>query len=246
MLEVVKYLMERLKDKRESHVIVSGQPFALDAEGTIRGPIEKCPGPVADPVACSTLEGLVAAYQSQLDSLTPGGVAFCIDSYNSVSLLSLQQDEFGRRRVYAAAKHLHDTPFEFDKYLAPETFRIRFQASFYLDDEAMKVLRLISTLGVKGEELNLSDDGISQTVEVKSGTVTRGKVELPSDGVKLIPWRTFREVPPVQSRFLLRIKSDGVQVGIALHEIDAKWRLDTIASIRTWLKEKAPTAVVIG
>ncbi len=246
MLEVVKYLMERLKDKRESHVIVNGQPFALDAQGTVRGPIEKYPDPVADPVVCSTLEGIVAAYQSKLDGLEQGGVAFCIDDHLTVSLVSLTQDEFGRRRVYARAKHLHDAPFEFDKYLSPENFRIRFQASFYLNDDAMKVLKLISQLGVKGDELNLSDDGISQTVELKSGTVTRNKVELPSDGIPLIPWRTFRAVPPVQSKFLLRIKSEGVQVGIALHEIDAKWRLDTIASIRTWLKEKAPTAVVIG
>jgi hypothetical protein len=246
MLEVVKYLMERLKDKRESHVMVHGQPFALDSQGTIRGPIEKHPRPVADPVACSTLEGIVALYQGKMDGMAQGGVAFSIDAYDAVSLIGMQQDEFGRRRVYAEAKHLHETPFEFDKYMTPENFRIRFQASFYLNDDAMKVLRLISQLGVKGEELNLSDDGISQTVELKSGTVTRGKVELPSDGIPLIPWRTFREVAPVQSKFLLRIKNEGVQVGVALFEVDAKWRLDTIASVRSWLKSKAPTAIVVG
>lgn len=246
MLEVVKYLMERLKDKREAVAEVNGQPWSLTSQGTIGEPILPYAKPEPEAVACATLEGLLAIYRSKMDNLEQERVAFSIDSYNKVSVVSLDADQFGRRRVYARASHTHEAPFEFGKYFLPEKFRIDFQASFYLNDDAMKVLRLISTLGVKGEELNLADDGISQTLEVKSGSVTRGKVELPSDGVPLIPWRTFREVAPVQSRFLLRIKSQGTEVGVALHEIDAKWRIDTMASVRDWIRKNEPKAIVIG
>ena len=65
--------------------------------------------------------------------------------------------------------------------------------------------------------------------------------QLPADGAPLIPWRTFREVCPVQSRFLLRMKGvkDGLQ-HIALFEIDQLWRLDTIDAIASWLGSNIP------
>lgn len=246
MLDVVKYLFERLRDKRDPFVTVGEQPYAIEADGTIGDAIRPLVPELPDPLICSTLAGLHDAYASGVDCLDREKVAFHIVNHCRVDLVSIYADEFGRRRVYAVARHDAETPFAFDSYIAPEAFRISFQASFYLTEEATKVLRLISQLGTKGEEVNISDDGISQTVEIKSGTVMRGKVDLPSDGVPLVPWRTFRDAAPVTSRFLLRLKTDAGVPKVALHEIDAKWKLDTVASIRNWIREREPKARVIG
>jgi hypothetical protein len=77
--------------------------------------------------------------------------------------------------------------------------------------------------------------------------VTRSSIELPADGISLIPWRTFRDANPVVSRFLLRMR--GVKDGlpkIALFEIDAKWQLDTVASLRSWIENDIPGVTVIA
>ncbi len=64
----------------------------------------------------------------------------------------------------------------------------------------------------------------------------------------LIPWRTFRESAPAQSEFLLRMKgAPGQLPQIALIEADGgKWRLDTIASVATWLREALPASTIIA
>ena len=245
MLDVVKYLMERLKDKRDSHVVVAGIPFALRADGTIGEQIKPPAPDLPEPLHCATLEGLIEAYRAQVDGVDAEKSVFHIQDHLCVSLCERQADTFGRRKEFAVARHRVETPFQFDCYMIPEKFRIDFQASFYLNEDAVKVLRLVSQLGTKGEEVNISDDGISQTVELKAGTVTRGKVDLPSEGIPLVPWRTFRDVPPVTSKFLLRLKSDGGPK-VALHEIDAKWQLDTVAAIREYIRKHEPKAFIVG
>jgi hypothetical protein len=100
---------------------------------------------------------------------------------------------------------------------------------------------------VSGNAVAINDDGISQEVVVKSGTLTKAGIVLPSDGVPLIPWRTFRDANPVISRFLLRMKGvkDGLPL-IAIFEIDAKWKLDTVSSIRSYLAGQLPDATIIA
>ena len=87
---------------------------------------------------------------------------------------------------------------------------------------------------------------MSQVVTVKEGTVTRSSVELPPE-IPLIPWRTFRDVDPVESKFMLRLKGvkDSVPL-VALFEIDAKWELDTLQSICDALKRLAPDVSVLS
>jgi hypothetical protein len=243
--ETFQYLFERLKAERPASVQIGSHHYKLSAQGVIDSVIEPVPDPWPRVVGCSTLRGLVDAYSAGLDGLKER-VAFHVEDYNLVSLVSLDADKYGRRRTYAQAHHRGETPFEFDTYMAPEKFRLDFLASFFLNEDALKVIRLISSLGVKGEDLNVTDDGISQTVEIKSGTVVRGKVDLPTEGIPLVAWRTFRDVPPPVSKFLLRIKALGSVPMIALHEIDAKWRLDTIESIRGWIAKEVKDAIVIA
>ncbi|MBS1803546.1 MAG: hypothetical protein JST28_09265 [Acidobacteria bacterium] len=245
--DFLQYLMGRLKDERPVTTKVGDQDYAVKADGTLGEPIRQLKPQFEKPTFnVATLAGLKGLVDAKLDEF-PQEVGLHIATYRQVDLVSLRADEFGRRHVYATALHKVETPFVFDKYYAsPEDFLIPFRASFYFDDNAAKVQQLCSAIG-SGEAVAVNDDGLSQEVVVKSGTVTKQSIPLPADGVPLIPWRTFREVAPVQSRFLLRMK--GVKDGlpqIALFEIDAKWGLDTRNAIAAWLTENIPGVPVIS
>lgn len=247
MKEVLDYLFGRLKAERPVTHKVDKQEYAVKADGTLGEPVRELAPQWRKPtLLVSRLEGLADAYRERIDGLEHGKVAFHIVDYLTVQIVSVEADQFGHRQVWAQAKHKPEAGFVFGKYYDPEPFLLAFRSSFYFNEDAVKVQQLCSSVGA-GDAVLVNDDGISQEVQIKSGTVTRNKVELPADGVPLIPWRTFRCVSPVVSKFLLRMKA--VKEGlpqIALHEIDAKWELDTIASLRHWISEHAEGAIIIA
>lgn len=242
---VLEYLFSRLKADRPVTHSVNGQPYTVNEDGTLGAPVRELPPQFVKPTfAVSTLAGLAALVKAKVDGADEKLALHVVD-YQTVVLTQLEADEFGRRHVYARAKYGTETRFLFGKYMQPEEFRIAFIASFYFNDDASKVVQLVSSLGA-GEAVAVTDDGMCQQVEVKSGVVTRSAVQLPSDGIPLTPWRTFREVNPVTSKFLLRLKAVKDSLPhIALHEIDAKWELDTVHAIQKWLEREVPEVPVI-
>lgn len=247
MKDVLQYLFDRLKDKQPVTVDAGGQLYAVQKDGTLGAPIRELePQFTAPTLQVATLSALSDIWAAKTDE-RGARVGFHVADHLTVHLLALDADKFGRRHAYATAKHVPDTPFKFGAfYDSPEQFLIDFRASFLFNDEAVKVSQVCSQVGA-GETVAVSDDGISQEVVVKSGTVTKSSVQLPADGIPLIPWRTFRDAGPVVSKFLLRMR--GVKDGlpkIALIEIDAKWRIETQASIAHYLKAHCKDAVVIS
>lgn len=236
MLDAIEYLFTRLKDKRAVTHKVDGQEYAVTEEGTLGAPIRTLPPQfIAPTLEVSTLSGFVAAIKAGIDGFPTADAAIHVVDHLNVNLVSAKSDTFGHRHVWVHAKHPADTAFVFGHFYKPEAFLIAFRSSFFFNEEAVKVQQVCSTVG-SGEAVLVADDGISQEVTIKSGTVTKTSFALPSDGIPLIPWRTFRDANPVQSRFLLRMK--GVKDSlpeIALFEIDAKWKLDTVGSIASYL-----------
>lgn len=226
---------------------VDGQVYAVTADGTLGNAVrDLAPQWDAPTFNVATLSALVELYRAKVDDLGPE-VGFHVADHLTVRLVALKADEYGRRHVYAEAKHTPDTPFKFGNYYSgPEEFLIPFRASFDPNEEAVKVCQLCSAVG-SGDAVSVTDDGVSQEVITKSGTIARSTVVLPSDGIPLIPWRTFRDASPIISTFLLRMR--GVKDGlpqIALIEIDAKWKIETMASIAHYLKAHTKEAIVIA
>lgn len=243
--EVLEYLFDRLKNVNPVTHMVGDQPYAVKADGTLGAPVRELVPQFTKPtLEVSTLTGLVAAYKANLDVFSPEKVALHITGVRTVSLIALQADEFGHRHIYVTAGHKQECPFVFGNYYTPEDFLIAFRSSFFFNDNAVKIQRLTSTL-TSENSVSVSDDGMSQVVTVKDGTVTRSAVELPPE-IPLIPWRTFREANPVESKFMIRMKSvkDSLPM-VALFEIDAKWRNDTIQSVAHYLKRELPNAIII-
>lgn len=244
--EALEFLAKIQTPKNPQTVVVNDQTFAVEADGTVGEAIKPAdlswPKPV---LALSSLSGLVAAYKSKIGKMGER-VALHVVSYLQVDLVDLDENGVGKRVVYATAKHVPDTGFKFGEFMDPEPFLLKFRASFYFNDEAVKVQQLCSTIG-SASGVAIADDGMSQEVTVKSGTLTKAGVTLPADGVPLIPWRTFRDANPVESRFLLRMR--GVKDGlpqIALFEIDGRWQIDTVNSIRSYLAGELADAIIIA
>jgi hypothetical protein len=235
-----------LKAERPVTHEVAGQAYAVAADGTLGAPVrDLAPQWTKPTLELASLGALVGAYQAGLDDFETD-VAFHVADFRTVRLVRLKADEYGRRHVYAAAKYSEETPFRFNTFLAPDKFLIDFRSSFYWNEEAVKVATVVSHLE-SAQSVTVADDGLSQKIEMASGTITKRPVTLPADGVPLIPWRTFREAPPVESRFLLRLLSvKDAPPHAALFEIDAKWKLDTVESVAGWIRAAAPEARVIA
>ena len=246
--EIFDYIFERFKDTRPVTVNVGDQVYAVTDDGTLGNAVRELAPQWDDPtLEVSTLSGLVAAVKAKLDGMDPTTVALRVVDHLTAEVVSIAADKYGKRHVWVRATHKPETKFVFDKYYtSSEEFIIALRAAFYLNGDTMKVQRLCSSLS-SGDSVVVVDDGLCQTVTVNAGAVTRATVEIPSDGVALVPWRTFRDANPVESKFLLRLKSvKDALPHIALFEIDAKWRVDTMQSIANYLQTNLPDVAIIA
>jgi hypothetical protein len=248
MHEWLGYLLDRLKNEQPVIWDVDGQTYAVQENGTLGAAVrDLAPQWIKPTFEASTLGALAELYRASLDDFEPDS-AFHVVDYRNVRLVRLKADEYGHRHVYAQAKYGDETAFRFNQFQAPDKFMIDFRSSFYWNDEAVKVCTLVSHLE-SSHSISVADDGLSQKIEITQET-RAGKipVTLPAEGVPLIPWRTFREAAPVESRFLLRLAAGAKDAppNVALFEIDQKWKLDTVLSVAAWLHEQLPEARVIA
>jgi hypothetical protein len=243
--EIMQDLLKRIQDRRPVTTEVNGQPYAVLADGTLGEEIRPLAPIVKPTLDLRTVSGLIAAFKAGLDELPTDQVAFVIASPTAVMLESIKADDHGHRHIYGTAKHDENTGFQFGKYYTPEEFLIAFRAGFLFNEMAVKVQTLCSSLNAESS-VAVADDGMSQVVTVKQGAISRTAVELPNE-IPLIPWRTFREVAPVESKFLLRMKAVKDSLPhIAIFEIDGKWKLDTITSISTYIADQVPGSLIIA
>lgn len=245
MRDFLEYLFDRLKDKTPVTVEVDGQAYAVNYDGTLGEPVrELAPQFIKPTFKVQTLSALALAVAAGIDSFG-NEVALHVVDYRTVQLVSTRADAYGHRHVFIEAKHEDECSFQFNVFMPAEKFLIDMKTSFFTNDDAVKVQRVVSSLE-SGQNVTTADDGLSQRLELKGGTISKAEVVLPADGVPLIPWRTFRDAAPVESKFLLRLKGqkDGVPHA-ALFEIDAKWKLDTVNSVAGWLRSNVSGSVPV-
>src|SRR5690348_5646408 len=106
MHQVLEYLFGRLKAERPVTHKVGDQDYAVEADGTLGEPVRAlAPQWTAPTLEVSTLQSLGDAYRERLDGLEPEKVAFQIADYRTVRIVSIKADDFGRRHVWAEARH---------------------------------------------------------------------------------------------------------------------------------------------
>lgn len=244
--EALEFLSKLQTPLRPITVDIDGQPFKVNSDATIGEAVRKIDPRFPRPtLKVSTLSGLVTSVKASIDKLGDRVALVIVDPFN-VSLMDLDADEYNKRHQYVSAVHVEEKPFKFNTYMDPEDFLLAFRASFLFTEDAVKVQQLCSTV-CAGTGVAVSDDGISQEVTTKSGTITKASVQLPADGVPLVAVRTFRDANPTEAKYLLRMK--GVKDALpqmALFEIDPMWKIYTVASIRKYLEDQLPGATIIA
>jgi hypothetical protein len=204
--------------------------------------------PAPQPVACSTLEGLVDLWAGELDDAkSKGDLLVHITSPTEVDLISRESDQFGRRRVWAKAKYPELKGFAFGTWLDPESFIIAAQQHFQRvkvqSDDGSYVKDLDYVLDVASHitaenAVSNTDDGFAQRVAVKQGIALKAEIVL-RPLVNLAPNRTFAEIDQVLSQFVFRARIENGSARLALYEGDGgRWKLGAVSAIYTWLNAK--------
>jgi hypothetical protein len=247
IFEFAQDVMDRIKPQPIS-VTVEGAHYAVvpGQHGPAVGAHIRLPAPTAKhTLQLATLTGFVDAFKADIDEF-PDKVAVHVLDPITVALVSLQADEFGRRHQWLRAVCGEENPFPFDTFQTPEAFLIRLQSGFLPTENVIALQRLASSLTTENS-VGVADDGLSQVITIKQGTVTRDAITLPPR-IELFAYRTFREIDPIASDFMVRLKGKpGELPQIALLQIDAgKWKMNTVGVVSKWLEEKLPDAVVIA
>lgn len=186
-----------------------------------------------------SLEAIVAAV---LGDETLGGCLISIESPTEVKLYN-SPDAYGRRQcLVKAIAPQTDNKGLFNSFWGGEYFRIWLMTNFVQTDEMKALLAAIA--GVQSESVrDEDDDGISQSVAVRSGVkVTRATL---NPFQRLTPYRTFLDIEQPTSTFLFRMKDDAKEgVRFALHDAEGQlWQASAIARIKAYFEDNIPEDV---
>lgn len=198
--------------------------------------------PVSDGINVRSLAGLVEYIKSQFDSKK--SIMIHVKSATEVVAFESVNDDMDRNVFIKANALLPE--FRFDNFYDTEQFNIKMQSCFVLNDDKDIMLKVVGTIR-EDNVRDTGDDGVSQSVVVKTGVATVGQAKVPNP-VRLKPYRTFVEVEQPESDFVFRMQ-DGPRC--ALFEADGgAWELEAMANIEKYLiarlsKEIAMEQVVV-
>lgn len=239
--------VQAIKDSEKTDIIeVRGAQF-------VTRPVFDPPRePLPAPVKLNTLTGIVDYVNSGPDAVTvdDNGLMIHVVNERQVDVVSGLFGRADQRRFYASTTAdavLSKSDFRFGEFYDCESFVIKLLSLFEDFDGRSAVLKIVGN--IKEENVRqASDDGVTQTVTARSGIARVEEVPVPNP-VYLAPYRTFREVTQPLSPFVLRMKQgrEGGLPTVALFEADGgKWKLDAIAFIRDFLREKIEAVPIIA
>ena len=204
--------------------------------------------PVIEPMSFNTLGGFIDFANSlmTLNEWKENTVAVNIVDEKKVQLVSLEPDEWMQRAVYAVATTaIQPAPFPFGKFIPAEDFAINLRTRFAETIERDELLKFVSGISYSST-IELSDDGVTQTIGQKAGVVLKNRAELPTT-VELRPYRTFLEAEQPESTFFVRARKDhNDRPELALFENDGgEWRIDAVKKIKEAILFKINSDILI-
>lgn len=154
-----------------------------------------------------------------------------VEDAGKVNLYSSVCNECMDRQKFMTAEWAGNK-FPFGQFMDAEKFNILLQTCFMETDDLKVIQQIVGNLRDEAVQ-NYGDDGVSQSVTIRTGIATVGQVRVPSPA-KLRPYRTFLEVEQPASLFLLRMREGGQ---CALVEADrGLWRETARQNIRNYFK----------
>lgn len=183
-----------------------------------------------DQIKVSTLSGLIELIKN-MNERKNSHLFVQIVSPSKVKVFG-SLDEYGRREELIISEAIIPS-FNFDSYYDVESLNIALQARFVATHDRDLILKVIGNL--KEEQIHsATDDGVSQSVQVKNGVASVAEVRVPNP-VSMKPYRTFNEVDQPESNFIFRMQT-GMKA--ALFEADGgKWKNEAITNVEKYLKD---------
>lgn len=176
------------------------------------------------------LDSIVQLLRKEIDRV--GGFAFVrVASHDRVYVSTSYQADMSRNTLYAATA---DVPGFRGGWRDQEQAVIELRSLFIPGAGTKYLLDLLSRMS-KDSGVTTKDNGVTQTVEAKTGVSLKQNVEI-NPRVKLQPFRTFLEVSQPESEYLLRVNEGG---DIGLFEADGGvWKLEAKRNVRDYLSDK--------
>lgn len=160
-----------------------------------------------------------------------------VEDAGKVNLYSSVCNEYMDRQKFMTAewagnKFPSGNKFPFGQFMDAEKFNILLQTCFMETDDLKVIQQVVGNLRDEAVQ-NYGDDGVSQSVTIRTGIATVGQVRVPSPA-KLRPYRTFLEVEQPACLFILRMREGGQ---CALFEADGGlWRETARKNIRNYFE----------
>lgn len=163
-----------------------------------------------------------------------------IAAYNQVSVFSTYDDQYERAYLYRCEA---DTPrVSVDRYMPYEKAVIELRSLYIPNEGSEYLLNLLGSISSESK-VTSSDNGVTQTVEAKSGISLLQNVQV-KPRVNLRPFRTFIEVDQPESEFLLRISGNGE---IGLYEADGGvWKLEATRNVAAYFEKELKDLIDSG
>ena len=192
-----------------------------------------------EPITVTGLDSICKLVQNEAKAV--GRKIFIrIAAYNKVTVFSTYDDQYERSYLYRCEA---DTPsVTVDRYLGYENAVIELRSLYIPNEGSEYLLKLLGSI-TSESKVTSSDNGVTQTVEAKSGISLLQNVQVKSR-VKLRPFRTFIEVEQPESEFLLRISGDGK---IGLYEADGgAWKLEATRNVAAYFEKELNDLIKTG
>lgn len=204
----------------------------------------KAPEPSA--LSLVTLTGVVDYLKANMDKLDLEEIFCHVVSPTYVCVCSSLLSPFLNRAYYVEAKP-YQLELPFNKWMDAEPFLIAMQACFTDAPTATSradVMKYISSIAAVSEA-GMTDDGVTQTVAIKTGIASKAVAALPNP-VVLRPFRTFTEVEQPASKFIFRVRQDkGIQYLLAEADGGA-WRSEAMKNIKEFMENAVQGLNVIA
>lgn len=213
---------------------VEEEPIVVTEYGIYsKMPLNRLSLPKVDTLEVSTLTSLIDFLKNDVDEMLDDD-SYLIHVVNPCTVdLLLPLGEDGKRQLVLRASAYLPNNIHYERFIDTERFNIMLQSSFV--DKGDRALLLKFTGLIKDEKVKQTgDNGVSQSVTIKTGVATVGDAEVPNP-VTLAPYRTFAEIEQVESQFIFRMQ-DGPTAG--LFEADGgAWKNKVMNRIRHFIED---------
>lgn len=230
---LVEFLNRLLELKRPETVEINGRNFSTHR-------LELIPeSPSVKEIEIHSLTGMVDYIKSNFDNRS--NLLIHIESPTEITLLDKLDSTNNRRSYLRSAAILPNIIF--DRFIDREQFQIMMQANFVPTTDHMTVLDIVSHIHIENGNVELKDNGLTQSVTTRGGAATLSATPVPPK-VSLKPFRTFVEVAQPASEYILRLNDKG---NVALYEADGgSWQLEAIENIAEYFKAELAVEIEAG